>query len=200
MIPDLAITHRSYRRQPNVQVTSLTQAFDLGHQPLFQHQAKSQRYSLVQTAAFAPGQWPIAPQYRGIGAPPMRHPQYFLQPGAGDELSCSARSRDRPPGRESSAAGRWGGYARRTRDRPHAAQRASTSQPSAWARASSSARNAASGAGHFGQAFQQRLEIQHGAAHQQRNTSARGDISHGRQGIGTELGRRIALGRVTNID
>ncbi|MNG93350.1 hypothetical protein D3C79_523150 [compost metagenome] len=53
---------------------------------------------------------------------------------------------------------------------------------------------------HVGQAIDQRLVIEHGAAHQQRDLAARGDLGHGLQGIGTELRSRIALGRVANVD
>ncbi|MCY1560171.1 hypothetical protein D9M68_972770 [compost metagenome] len=43
------------------------------------------------------------------------------------------------------------------------------------------------GAGHVRQPFQQRFEIQHGAADQQRNLAPGGDFLHGGEGIGTEL-------------
>src|SRR3990167_3151002 len=48
VIPHLAITYSSYRRQAGVQVTSLAQAFDLFEQALFQHQAESLGDTLVQ--------------------------------------------------------------------------------------------------------------------------------------------------------
>ena len=56
------------------------------------------------------------------------------------------------------------------------------------------------GARHVGQAFQQRFVIQHGPAHQQRDTPTCGALSHCSQGIGAKFRRRIALGRITNID
>ena len=56
------------------------------------------------------------------------------------------------------------------------------------------------GCRHISQTFQQCLEIQHGAAHQQRNTTTRRGCRHGLQGVGTKLCRRIGLRRVANID
>ena len=53
---------------------------------------------------------------------------------------------------------------------------------------------------HTGQATGQRLEIQHGAAHQQRHAATRGNILYQRQGIITKPCCRIRLGRVEHID
>ena len=56
------------------------------------------------------------------------------------------------------------------------------------------------GCRHISQPLQQCLEIQHGAAHQQRNTTTRRGCSHGLQGVGAKLCRRIGLRRIANID
>ncbi|MNG93358.1 hypothetical protein D3C79_523240 [compost metagenome] len=56
------------------------------------------------------------------------------------------------------------------------------------------------GGRHIGQAIDQRLVIEHGAADQQRDLAARGDLGHGLQRVGTELRGGIALRRVANVD
>ena len=41
VVPDLAVTHSTYRRQPCMQVTSIAQAYALVDEPLFQHLPES---------------------------------------------------------------------------------------------------------------------------------------------------------------
>jgi hypothetical protein len=48
--------------------------------------------------------------------------------------------------------------------------------------------------------LQQRLEIEHGAAHQQRNAAAVGNLFHLPQRILAKIGRRIAHGGVQDVD
>ena len=48
--------------------------------------------------------------------------------------------------------------------------------------------------------FAQRLEVEHGPADEQRHAAARGDLAHEPQRIGAELRRRVAFGRVDDVD
>jgi hypothetical protein len=56
------------------------------------------------------------------------------------------------------------------------------------------------GLGHVVQAVEQRLEVQHGAAHQQRQLAARADLIDQARGIGHELGGAVGLQRVADVD
>jgi hypothetical protein len=56
------------------------------------------------------------------------------------------------------------------------------------------------GRGHGVDAVEQRLEIQHGAAHQQRQRAARADLADEPRGIGHEGGGAVALARIEDVD
>jgi hypothetical protein len=51
-----------------------------------------------------------------------------------------------------------------------------------------------------GQSFAQSLDVEHGAAHQQRDAACRGDVLHLAQRIGAKLGGRVALFRRDQVD
>jgi hypothetical protein len=51
-----------------------------------------------------------------------------------------------------------------------------------------------------GQALLQRLEIEHGAADQERDPALRADLRHRREGIITKARRRVGLGGIQDID
>src|ERR1700739_4398388 len=48
VIPDLAVAYRTYRRQPGMQVTSITQGYDLVDESLFQHICESLFNAVMQ--------------------------------------------------------------------------------------------------------------------------------------------------------
>jgi hypothetical protein len=50
------------------------------------------------------------------------------------------------------------------------------------------------------QAFQQGLEVQQGAAHQQRQAPARPDLGHQARGVAREIGGAVGFGRLTDVD
>ena len=56
------------------------------------------------------------------------------------------------------------------------------------------------GGGHVVDAVEQRLEIQHGATHQQRDGAAGADLSDQALGVLHELGRAVRLQRVEDVD
>ncbi len=56
------------------------------------------------------------------------------------------------------------------------------------------------GGGHVVNAVEQRLEVQHGAAHQQRQRAARADLGHQPGGVLHKLGRAVGLQRVADVD
>ncbi len=56
------------------------------------------------------------------------------------------------------------------------------------------------GLGHRVESVEPGLEVQHGAAHQQRELAARIDLAHQPPGVGQELGGAVGLQRIADVD
>ena len=191
--PGLAVTHATHGRQVGRQVTPRAQGPHLVYQPRIQHGVKALRDTRVQPGAV-----------RGF----QRHQwhRHQVQPGAGGCLAGPVKTAQRTSRHavylqrtlytlavlRRQARGGKGVHPRQLRmfGRP-ALRRGLLLQPGADGRV---------GRGHIVQPLLQRLEVQHAAAHQQRQLAALVDLAYQTPRIAHKLGCAIRLQRVADVD
>jgi hypothetical protein len=167
--PGLAVAHAAHRRQVGVQVAARTQGAHFVHKAFRQHGVKALGNALVQPGAVFGFQGKKGSSAYGVCA--------------SSSLFCSVKARQRlarhmphlqraldalaVAGRQ---AGGGGGV--------HAGQFGVQRGPALAAPGLQPRAHGGVGGGHVVNAVEQRLEIQHGAAHQQRQGAARADLGH----------------------
>ena len=112
----------------------------------------------------------------------------------------AARPRRRPRARAGCVAHRWDGCAPRRPRPPRASRACIAGQPIVCASASISARIASLALRQRRDATDERTQVQHRAADQQRHAATRFDVGDGVRGVAHELPRRITRVRLDEVD